>query len=141
MRKLYLGSAIVLVLGLIACGSDRSVDVPAPVVSEDEARSMAENMLQAYNSGDYGAWSRDWSDEMKAAIDHATFDGFREQTFPVTGGFLEIKRVELKPGEKDPDVARYQFMASFERDDDVLFMIAFYPGSQKIDGVQLEPKA
>jgi hypothetical protein len=140
MKKLYLGSAIVAVLGLVACSSDTSIDAPAPLVSEGEAWSMAESMLQAYNSGDYGAWSRDWSDEMKAAIDQATFGGFREQMFAVTGRFLELKSVELKPGEQDPDVARYEFMASFERDDDVLFMIAFYPGSRKIDGVQVEPE-
>lgn len=141
MRKLYVGLAFVGVLGLVACGSDTSADVPTPVVSEDEARSIAENMLQAYNSGDYGAWSRDWSDEMKAGIDRATFEGFRQQTLPATGAFLQIKSVDLKPGEQDPDVARYEFRASFEEDDDVLFMIAFYPGSRKIDGVQLDPDA
>lgn len=67
--------------------------------------------------------------------------GFREQAFPVTGEFLEIKGVELKPGEEDPDVARYEFRAAFERDDDLLFMIAFYPGSRTVDGVQLEPSS
>ena len=141
MRSLYLGLATVAVLGLVACSGGTSADVSTPVVSQNDARSMAENMLQAYNSGDYGAWSRDWSDEMKTAIDQATFEGFRNQTFPVTGEFLEIKNVELKPGEQDPDVARYEFRAAFESDDDVLFMIAFYPGSRKVDGVQLEPGA
>lgn len=141
MRKLYLGLATVAVLGLIACSSNTPTDLPAPVVSEEEAWTMAENMLQAYNRGEYGAWSRDWSKEMKAAIDQATFEGFHEQAFPITGEFLEIKGVELKPGEEDPDVARYEFRAAFERDDDVLFMIAFYPGSPRVDGVQLEPGA
>jgi hypothetical protein len=98
-------------------------------------------VLRAYNRGEYGAWGRDWSNEMRAAIDQATFEGFRQQAFPVTGEFLEIKGVELKPGEEDPDVTRYEFRAAFERDDDLLFMIAFYPGSRTVDGVQLEPSS
>jgi hypothetical protein len=57
-------------------------------------------VLEAYNRGDYGVWSRHWSDAMKAAIDREKFESFREQTLPVTGPFVEITSVELKPGDR-----------------------------------------
>jgi hypothetical protein len=130
MRNMRAGLALVMAIGLGACGSGAGKDAPTPGVTEDEARSMAESMLEAYNSGDYDVWSRDWSDAMKAAIDRETFESFREQTLPVTGSFVEITSVELKPGEQDPDVARFEFRTTFERDDEVVFMIASFQGAR-----------
>lgn len=120
---------------LAACSSPAT----ASPVSETAAREMAEHMLAAYNAGDYDAWSRDWSQQMKDAIGAEAFASFRDQTMQVAGPFEAIESVESRPGN-NPGVWRWEFTAQFETGTYV-FMIAFNEGSPLIEGVNLEPVA
>ncbi len=130
--RLVVGIAVGLMIG---CASEPS----APAVSETEARSTADDMLNAYNSGDYEGASRDWSDELKVEIDRSTFESSRAQILAKKGRYVEIVSVELAPEQPDADVTWYEFRARFEKDDNVLFMVAFDVESQKVAGAELEP--
>ena len=66
MRRIVILTALGLLLGLVlaACGGNASSagdQAETPAVSADRAQAIAQNMLVAYNSGDYQAFSRDWS--------------------------------------------------------------------------------
>jgi len=128
------GASLVLSV-LAACSSPAA----ASPVSEPAAREMAEHMLAAYNAGDYEAWSRDWSQQMKDAIGAEAFTGFRDQTMQVAGPFEAIESVKSRPGN-NPGVWRWEFTARFENGTYV-FMIAFNEGGPMIEGVNLEPAA
>jgi hypothetical protein len=125
----------IAVVGLmIGCASEPS----APAVSETEARSTADDMLNAYNSDDYESASREWSDELKDEIDRSTFESSRDQILAKKGRDVEIVGVELAPEQPDEDVTWYEFGARFEKDDNVLFLIAFDVESQKVAGAELQ---
>src|SRR6266508_2997664 len=130
--RLVVGIAVGLMIG---CASEPS----APAVSETEARSTADDMLNAYNSGDYEGASRDWSDELKVEIDRSTFESSRAQILAKKGRYVEIVSVELAPEQPDADVTWYEFRARFEKDDNVLFMVAFDVQHKKVAGAELEP--
>ncbi|HEX7173018.1 MAG TPA: DUF3887 domain-containing protein [Candidatus Limnocylindria bacterium] len=130
-----ISTALVVVITIAACSSPAT----SSPVSEREARVMAEEMLMAYNDGDYGAWSAAWSTQMKDAIDDAAFAAFREQTMAVAGAYQAIESVESRPGN-NAGVWRWEFIARFENGRYV-FMIAFNEGSPLIEGVNLQPTA
>lgn len=98
---------------------------------------MTENMLEAFNAGDYAAWSRDWSEAMTNAIPEQAFQDFRRQTLAQAGEFRSIESITSRPGQ-EPGVTRWESTARFENGRHV-FMIAFKAGSQEIDGVTLSP--
>lgn len=126
--------AVIVTAGLVtAC----STTTPVSPVTEDEAREMAENMLAAYNDGDYAAWSRDWSQTMKDAIGEDAFVAFRDQMMGSAGTFESITSVESRPGT-NPGVTRWEFVSEFENGP-MQFMIAFEEGSDLIEGVDLRP--
>lgn len=129
-----IGVSLVLAV-LSACSSPTA----ASPVSESAARGMAEHMLAAYNAGDYEAWSRDWSQQMKDGIGEEAFASFRDQAMQIAGSFEAIESVESRPGD-NPGVWRWEFTARFENGTYV-FMIAFNEGSPLIEGVNLEPAA
>jgi hypothetical protein len=72
-----MATIFIVPLLLTACSS-ASEPIESPV-TEDEATEMAESALQAFNESDYTAWSQDWSDAMKSAIDEDAFLAFRDQ--------------------------------------------------------------
>lgn len=122
---------------MIGCSNEPS----APAVSETEARSMADDMLNAYNSDDYEAASLDWSDELKDEIDRSTFESSRDQILAEKGRYVEIIDAKLAPEQPDSHATWYAFRARFQKDDDVPFLVAFDVESQKVTGAGLEPAA
>ena len=128
-----IGSALILAVVLVACSSPTATSP----VSEQEARMMAEKMLTAYNDGDYAAWSADWSQTMKNAIDEAAFAAFREQMMASAGRYEEIESADSRPGN-NRGVWRWEFTTRFAGGS-YEFMIAFAEGSALIEGVNLQP--
>lgn len=130
---------LIIATALGACTSLSGPDEsPGSPVTEAEALSMTENMLEAYNSGDYAAWSRDWSATMKQSIPAATFEAFREQTMAESGQFVDVVSIRSRPGD-NPGVTRWESTVEFERGT-YTFMIAFNAGSKSIEGVNLAPE-
>ena len=70
MRRVVVAMLSALVAFAVgSCGADSGdVSEPTTTPSEEQVRAIAENMLTAYNSGDYAAFTRDWSSAMKRVI-------------------------------------------------------------------------
>ena len=91
MRRIVILTALGLLLGLVlaACGGNASSagdQAETPAVSADRAQAIAQNMLVAYNSGDYQAFSRDWSSPVKFVVREQAFQKFRDENLPATAG-------------------------------------------------------
>ena len=134
----WVASFGIAILLLAACaGQPAGSSSPTSPVTEEEARAMTQNMLEAYNAADYAAWSRDWSQVMKDAIPEQAFLDFREQSMATTGEFEAIESITSRPGQ-NPGVTRWGSTVRFENGT-YLFMIAFNEGSKLIEGVDLSP--
>ena len=130
-----------LAVALSACGNDAASDAPAvaePVTAE-QVQTIAENMLAAYNSGDYGAFSRDLSLPAKLIVDEETFAEFRYENLPVTGPYLAITSVQADPGRQDADHTSYVVHARFEHQNVVTVHVTV-SRSGEVDGLELYPK-
>ena len=125
-----------LAMALSACGSDAANDAPAVVepVTAVQVQTIAENMLAAYNSGDYGAFSRDLSLPAKLIVDEETFAEFRYENLPVTGPYLAITSVQADPARQDADHASYLVHARFEHQNVVTLQVTV-SRSGEVDGL------
>jgi hypothetical protein len=139
MATLVLGA--LLAVALSACGDDAASDAPAAAapVSAGQVQAIAENMLAAYNSGDYGAFSRDLSLPAKLIVDAETFADFRYQNLPVTGPYMAITSVQAASGRQDADHASYLVHARFEQQDAVSLLVTVSRGGE-VEGLELYPR-
>lgn len=88
MQTKFTALFVLLLIAVLAaaCGSAPADDGKVTsVLSEAEATAIAENALNALNSGDYAAWSHDWDDSVKGAINEEAFPQYREQALAQTG--------------------------------------------------------
>lgn len=132
MKTKFTTLFVLLVVAILAsaCGSASAEDGKlTSVLTETEATSIAENALHALNSGDYAAWSRDWDDTLKGAINEDAFLQYREQALAQTGQFESILSVELAPSPR-ADSIRWVFTCQFEKAR-VRFIMA-YPKDGKL---------
>jgi hypothetical protein len=108
--------------------------------NEDQARAMAENMLMAYNSGDYNAFTRDWSSAMKWAMREDAFHAFRDKNLPVTGRF--VKLVSLAPtGGGGNRHHSYEVQAEFEKRGIVAFTMTLSSDKKTIEELKFKPQS
>ena len=130
-----------LAVALSACGNDTANDAPAQAepVTAVQVQAIAENILAAYNSGDYGAFSRDLSLPAKLIVDEETFAEFRYQNLPVTGPYLAITSVQADPGREDANHASYLVHATFQHHNAVVVVVTF-SRSGEVDGLELSPR-
>jgi hypothetical protein len=108
--------------------------------NEDQARAMAENMLTAYNSGDYGAFTRDWSSAMKWAMREDAFHAFRDKNLPVTGRFVRLVSLTPTGGEGDHHHS-YDVRAEFENGGIVLFTMTLSSDNKNIERLKFKPQS
>ena len=130
-----------LAVALSACGNDAANDAPAvaePVTAE-QVQTIAENILAAYNTGDYGAFRRDLSLPAKLIVDEETFAEFRHENLPVTGPYVAITSVQAVPGRQDADHARYLVHSRFEHQNTVTLLVTVSRGG-KVDGLEFYPR-
>jgi hypothetical protein len=90
VRRIVIPTALGLLLAVVlaACGGDNGSagrQAGQPAVTTDRAQTIAQNMLLAYNSGDYQAFSRDWSAPVKLLVGERRFREFRDDSLPITG--------------------------------------------------------
>lgn len=125
-----------------SCGGD-SGDTTAPTTtpSEEQVRAIAENMLTAYNSGDYAAFTRDWSSAMKRVIGEDEFQTFRDETLPVTGHYVKLTSLTPSNGEEDDAHLSYDVQAEFEKRDAVLFTMTLSSASAEVEGIEFKPQS
>jgi hypothetical protein len=128
----------VLMVSLSACGGERADRVPAAPQSNAQIQAIAANLLAAYNSGDYRAFSRDLSEPAGLIIDEGAFADFRTVSLPVTGPYLAVTSVQWEPNQQDPAHSRYLVRAQFQYQDEVVLVMTVSP-SGKVEGLELHP--
>lgn len=133
-RPRWASAILSMALLLVACGS-ASDPIESPI-TEEQATEMAENALEAFNDRDYTAWSRDWSESMKAAIDEDAFLAFRDQYHGQLGNWTAITNLSGGPGA---DEGTYRWTYDLEFENGVYRMwFGSKEGSPLIEGVSFE---
>lgn len=127
-------ATVVLLSTLGACG-EGATPIESPV-TEEQVTEMADRALEAYNTGDYADWSRDWSGAMKAAIDEDAFIAFRDQFHAVLGDYVRITAVTGSEGSAS-GTYRWTFDVEFENAPYRVWF-GFRKDSPQIEGVTFE---
>jgi hypothetical protein len=123
---------------LSACGGERVDRASTAPQSNEQIQAIAANMLAAYNSGDYRAFSRDLSLPAKLIVDEHTFADFRTENLSVTGPYLAVTNVQPEPHRPDPDHSSYLVRAQFQYQDAVVLVMTVSRSGQ-VDGLELYP--
>lgn len=118
-----------------ACGgvNDAPKGEAVSTLTQEEATALIDSALQAFNSGDYAAWSRDWDNAMKAAINDKTFQEYRGQVVAQYGQYLSLESVEIQPGSEKGNV-RWVAIANFENGQ-IKFSFGFHNDGRQITGI------
>ena len=128
-----------LAVTLSACGGERVDRAPTAPQNNEQIQAVAANMLAAYNSGDYRAFSRDLSLPAKLIVDERTFADFRTENLSITGPYLAVTSVQPEPNRQDPDHRRYLVRAQLQYQDAVVLVMTV-SRSGEIDGLELYPR-
>ena len=141
MRRAVVPAALGLLLGLVlvGCGSgDRSAGDQAgtSAVGAARAQAIAQNMLVAYNSGDYQAFSSDWSSPMRLLVGERGFRQFRDENLPATGRFKAITSVTPTAGQQGGGHASNQVHAAFEKREGMVFTLTLSADREKVEGLE-----
>jgi hypothetical protein len=130
---------VLLAMMLAACAGEPVEQAPPATGSNHQVQAIAENMLAAYNLGDYQVFSRDLSLPAKLIVDEAAFAEFRTQNLSVTGPFMAVTGVQPEPGKQDPDHVRYLVRAQFQHLNAVALVITLSRDGQ-VEGLELYPR-
>ena len=128
-----------LAVTLSACAGERVDQPPAGPQSNEHVQAIAANMLAAYNSGDYRAFSRDLSLPARLIVDERTFADFRTENLSITGPYMAVTNVQPEPNPQDPDHGRYLVRARFQHQD-VVVLVMTVSRSGEVDGLELYPR-
>jgi hypothetical protein len=144
MRRILMPTALGLLFAVVlaACGGDdnsANSQAGTPAATSERAQAIAQNMLLAYNSGDYQAFTRDWSAPVKLLVGERRFREFRDDSLPITGPFEALTSVSPTAGQQDVNHGSYQVLAQFEKQDGVLFTMTLSSGGQ-VEGLELTPQ-
>jgi hypothetical protein len=126
---------LIVAIWASACGSASTVPQgeAVSVLTQDEATSLIDSALQAINTGDYAIWSRDWADDMKAAIKDPDFQAYRQQVTSQYGQYLALESIEIQPGQ-NADRVRWVVIASFEKGS-IKYSFSFLPNGRQVKGI------
>jgi hypothetical protein len=126
---------LIVALLSVACGSANSAPQgqAVSILTEDEASALIDNALQALNTGDYAAWSQDWADDMKAAIQDKDFQSYRDQVVAQYGQYVALESIEIQPGI-NPDRVRWVAVADFEKGK-IKYTFSFLPDGKQVKGI------
>ena len=142
MRRMAVLAAlgVLLAVTLSACGGERADQAPIASTSNEQVQAIAENMLAAYNLGDYQAFSRDLSLPAKLIVDEEAFAEFRTENLPVTGPFMAVTGVQPEPARLGRDHVRYLVRAQFQHLNAVALVLTLSPDGQ-VEGLEVYPRA
>lgn len=130
---------VLLAMTLAACAGERVEQAPPAAMSNHQVQAIAENMMTAYNLGNYQAFSRDLSLPAKLIVDEDTFAEFRTENLSVTGPFVAVTSVQPEPAKPGRDHLRYLVRAQFQHLNAVALVITLSRDGQ-VDGLELYPR-
>jgi hypothetical protein len=119
-----IGSLLFLLFLAAGCAAP----TPAGLV-DDEIINITANILTALDSGDYPAFTRDFSDEMLAAFPEDQFTQLRNLIITSSGNFVSTGKLSLSNQE---EFAIYRIRCTFQQED-VVVSVVF-----RIEGVLVE---
>jgi hypothetical protein len=133
-----LALGVLLAMTLAACAGERVEQAPPAAMTNHQVQAIAENMLAAYNLGDYQAFSRDLSLPARLVVDEDAFAEFRTQNLPATGNFMAVTDVQPEPAKPGRDHARYLVRAQFQHLNAVALVLTLSRDGQ-VEGLELYP--
>lgn len=118
-----------------ACGSASKAPQgeAVSVLTQQEATTMIDSTLEALNTGEYTTWSKDWDDDMKAAINDEAFQEYRKQVVSQYGQYVSLESVQIQPGLNKGNV-RWIAVANFEKGK-IKYSFGFPNDSRLIKGI------
>ncbi len=131
MRKL----SILLVLSLVLAISLSGCSAPQPAgLSDQQLAALTENVLKSIDANDYAAFTRDFSDPMKAAFPQTGFDEIRSMLSDASGSFVSLGTPTLSNNQ---GYVLYRFPAQYT-DETVYVTLSFLIGGQQVEGLWFE---
>jgi hypothetical protein len=130
---------MLLAMTLAACAGERVDQASPAAMSSHQVQAIAENMLAAYNLGDYQAFSRDLSLPAKLIVDEDAFAEFRSENLSTTGPFMAVTGVQPEPAKPGRDHVRYLVRAQFQHLNAAALVITLSRDGQ-VDGLELYPR-
>jgi len=128
---------VVFILAILASACASVSNAPRgearSVLTQEEATSMIDSALQALNTGDYAAWSKDWADDMKTAIKDPDFQDYRQQVVTQYGEYVALESIEIQPGQ-NADRVRWVAIADFEKGK-IKYTFSFLPDGRQVKGI------
>jgi hypothetical protein len=119
-----IGSLLFLLFLAAGCAA------PTPAgLADDEIINITANILTALDSGDYPAFTRDFSDEMLAAFPEDQFTQLRNLIITSSGNFVSTGKLSLSNQE---EFAIYRIRCTYQQED-VVVSVVF-----RIEGVLVE---
>jgi hypothetical protein len=120
-------SAIGFVWLLAACALNAPAGTAA--LSEGQAREIAEQTLSALNEGDYKAFSANFDDKLREAIDEQRFEELRLLVHESSGDFIGLSG-PMMVKTASPQTVGYVYDCKFEKEDVVMTHTYFVDGNQ-----------
>ena len=130
-----LAAALLLLFSLGACGAQEAVE-PVTTLTEEQVTAIAENMLQAYNSGDYAAFERDLAPAGQLLLTEQAFTELRDELMATAGEFQSIGSVEAVPGGSEGH-SQWQITAQFLNTTETV-TLTFDDETNRVEGLEFE---
>jgi Protein of unknown function (DUF3887) len=125
--KMIALSTLALVL-LVTSGCS----APKPAgLTDQQVAGVTENILKALDARDYQSFSRDFSDQMKAAFTQAQIDHLVSLVQTASGSYVSLGTPSLSNNQ---GYAVYRFPAKYARET-VYVTVTFLMGGQKVEGL------
>jgi hypothetical protein len=116
--------SLLLVLSLMATGCGPAS--PAGL-SDEEVLAVTENMLTAIDTGDYAAFTRDFSAEMLAAFPEDQFTQLRDLLHSASGTYTSCGEFSLSNNQ---GFAVYRVLCTYELEEVVVTVVFQISGTQ-----------
>jgi hypothetical protein len=120
-------SAIGFAWLLAACALNAPAGTAA--LTEGQAREIAEQTLSALNDGDYEAFSANFDEKLREAINEQRFEELRLLVQESSGGFVSLTGPKLVK-TASPQTVGYVYDCKFEKEDVVMTHTYFVDGNQ-----------
>jgi hypothetical protein len=129
---------ISMALFVLACSAPvGTIGVGNPSLSEDRARELAQESIEAFSNCDHERWIAHWADSLKAEADAVTFGPYCNGYVLAHGDFEGIAAIEHVPAETAGYV-RWDVTAKFGTGN-VVFSFVIRADGEEIEGYVIDP--
>jgi hypothetical protein len=134
---MFVAIALFGLLGAGCNGAAGTGSVEDPRLSDERARSLAEEAITAFSACDHEAWIAHWADTLKAEADAAAFAPYCNGYVLAHGAFEAIESVKHGPAETAGYV-RWDVTARFGTGP-ITFSFIIRADGEEIEGYIIDP--